>query len=146
MTLIYSLVGLVVGGLLQFLFNQHLQEKKHQRELRAEAYADYLRSVSEQSNFDLKDDSEKAKQLYAQTADSKCRIALYGAQAVISAFARFESLGSTMNSTEGREAFVHMVNAMRRDVLGKKIEYHSELEAVLIKNRFRKKKTEGDAR
>ena len=131
-TLIYSLVGLVLGGLLQFLFNQHLQEKKHQRELRAKAYADYLRSVSEQSNLDLKDDSEKAKKLYAQTADAKCRIALYGAQPVISAFATFANLGSTMNSSEGREAFIHMVDSMRQDVLGNRLANHSELEAVLM--------------
>jgi hypothetical protein len=52
---ILSLVGLVVGAVLQFLFTKHLDNKKHHRDVRSKAYADYLLCVSKQANKQIWD-------------------------------------------------------------------------------------------
>lgn len=127
-TAVFSLVGLAIGAVLQFLFSRHLDNKKHQRDLRAKAYADYLQCVSEHANLGHQKGTTEGRQLGAKTADAKCRISLYGAQTVISAFAKFERLGATMNTNEQRGAFTDMVAAMRQDT----VVDQADLEAVLL--------------
>ena len=134
-TAIFSFVGLVVGAVLQFLFSRHLDNKKHQRDLRAKAYADYLQCVSEQANLGHQRNSTEGRQLNAKIADSKCRISLYGAPAVISAFANFERLGAVMNTNEQCSAFTNMVATMRKDALGNSSVAPADLEAVLLGSR-----------
>jgi hypothetical protein len=70
--------------------------------------------------------------LGAKTADAKCRISLYGAPVVITAFAKFERLGASMNTDEQCRAFTDMVAAMRQDTLGDSSVGHADLEAVLL--------------
>lgn len=131
-TAVFSIVGLVVGAIMQFLFTRHLDNKKHQRDLRATAYVDYLQCVSEHANLGYQITSPEGRKLNSKTADAKCRISLYGAPAVISAFARFERLGATMNTDEQCGAFTDMVVAMRHDTLGGSSVAHTDLEAVLL--------------
>ena len=131
-TAVFSLIGLVVGAVLQFLFSRHLDNKKHQRDLRAKAYADYLQCVSEHANLRHQRNSAEGQQLGAKTADAKCRISLYGAPTVITAFAKFERLGATMNTNEQCSAFTDMVAAMRQDTLGNSSVAPADLEAVLL--------------
>ncbi|ELI6433642.1 hypothetical protein NUT31_09255 [Aeromonas sp. BC14] len=134
-TTIFSLVGLVVGAVLKFLFSRHLENKKHQRDLRAKAYANYLLCVSEHANLGHQRNSNGGRQLGAKTADSKCIISLYGAPAVISAFAYFELLGAAMNTNEQCSVFTNMMAAMRKDALGSSSVAQANLEAVLLGSR-----------
>lgn len=131
-TAVFSLIGLVVGATLQFLFSRYLDNKKHQRDLRAKAYADYLQCVSEHANLGYHRSSAEGRQLAAKTADAKCRISLYGDSTVISAFAKFERLGATMNTSEQCDAFTDMVAAMRQDTLGNSSAAQADLEAILL--------------
>lgn len=138
-TAVFSLIGLVVGAVLQFLFTRHLDNKKHQRNLRAKAYADYLQCVSEHANLGHQKGSTEWRILGAKTADAKCRISLYGAPAVISAFAIFERLGAAMNTDEQCGAFTEMVAAMRQDSLGSSSVAQADIGAVLLGGPIRTK-------
>ena len=129
---IYSLLGLVVGAVLQFYFTRHLDSKKHQRELRSNAYADYLQCVSEHANMAFQKNSPEGRQLGAKTADAKARISLYAAPVVISAFAAFERMGATMNTDEQCNSFIEMVAAMRQDSLGGSSVMNADLQAVVL--------------
>jgi len=131
-TAAFSLIGLVVGAVLQFLFTRHLDNKKHQRDLRSKAYADYLQCVSEHAHLGYQRSSTEGRQLRAKTTDAKCRISLYGAPTVISTFSKFERLGATINTSEQRVAFTDMVAAMRQDTLGSSSVAQADLEAVLL--------------
>lgn len=100
-----SFVGLIVGAALQFLFTRYLDNKKHLREVRSKAYADYLLCVSKHANMGYEQQSTEGRQLRTETADAKCRISLYGAPTVIAAFAKFECLGAMIDTDEQRLAF-----------------------------------------
>lgn len=129
---VLSFIGVVVGAVLQFLFTRHLDNKKHQRDLRAKAYADYLQCVSAHANLGHGGSTTEGRQLGAETADAKCRISLYGAPTVISAFAAFERLGAAMQTDEQCGAFISMVAAMREDALGGSTASPTDLEAVVL--------------
>lgn len=129
---IFSLVGLVVGAVLQFLFTRHLDNKKHQRDLRSKAYTEYLQFVSENANLGHQKSSIEWRQLNAKIADAKSRISLFGAPAVISAFAKFERLGGFIKTIEQGSAFADMVGAMRKDMLGSSSISQADLKAILL--------------
>lgn len=129
---IISLFGLFVGASLQFLFTKHLENRKHQRELRARAYTDFLQCVSEHSHLGYQKNTEAGRKLWARTTDAKCRISLYGDADVIEKFAEFERLGPVLISNEPREAFTDMVLSMRQDTLGASKVVKTDLKAVLL--------------
>lgn len=132
---VLSLVGLVVGALLQFLFTRHLEGRRHHRDVRAKAYADYLQCVSDHANLGHQRQSSEGRQLGARTADAKCRISLYGASEVVSSFAEFERLGAAMGTDAQCRAFTRMVLAMRKDSLGGAPVSEGDLEIVLLGKR-----------
>ena len=131
-TALLSLFGVIAGATLQFLFTSYLEGKKHHRDLRAKAYADYLQCVSEHANLRPPRQSAEGRQLGARTADAKCRISLYGSPTVIESFASFERMGASMTSAEQRGAFTRMVQEMRTDALGGPKVSEVDLEAVLL--------------
>lgn len=88
--------------------------------------------MSEHANLRYKVGSQEWLKLNANTADAKCRISLYGANAVVSAFASFEKLGATMNTPEQGHAFTDMVMAMRKDVLGSTLVSEADLKTLLL--------------
>jgi hypothetical protein len=129
---IFSFFGIIIGAMLQYLFTRHLDTQKHHRELRTKAYTDYLRCVSEQANLGKQRQSQEGRELGAKTADAKCRIGLYGSSSAIKAFAEFERLGATMNTTEQCAAFTSMVTIMRSDSSkGGKVDL-ADLQLVLL--------------
>lgn len=129
---IFSFFGVIIGALLQYFFTRHLDRQKHHRELRTQAYTDYLKCVSEHANLRTPRDSTDGRDLGFRTADAKCRICLYGSPVVVSAFAAFERLGATMNTKEQRTAFTQMVLEMRNDSAYNGHVELAELEAVLL--------------
>lgn len=129
---VFSFLGVIIGALLQYWFTRHLDRQKHHRELRAQAYTDYLKCVSEHANLKKTRESADGRDLGFRTADAKCRICLYGSPAVVSAFATFERLGATMNTKEQRVAFTRMVLEMRNDSAHNGQVESSELETVLL--------------
>lgn len=92
-TTIISFVSLVVGAVLQFLFTRYLDDKKHQRDLRAKAYSDYMQCVSEFAILGRRRDSQEGRQLGARLADAKCRISLYGGRRLLLPLQRLNALG-----------------------------------------------------
>ncbi|VVC85238.1 hypothetical protein [Sideroxydans sp. CL21] len=129
---IFSLIGIVAGGSLQYFFTRHLDSQKYHRDLRTKSYTDYLKSVCDLANLGIQPKSPEAREMFAKTADAKARICLYGSVAAIAAFAEFERLGATMNTAEQRATFTRMVAIMRSDSGSKQDVVLKDLEAVLI--------------
>lgn len=111
---IYSVVGVIVGAGLQYLFARFLEHQKHSREIQAQAYADYLRCASESSTT-----RSLNEELRTRITDSKCRLCLYGSSSVVNTMAEFERLGSGMALGPQRMSFVKLISAMRRSSLGR---------------------------
>jgi len=131
MVALVSVVSVIVGAVLQYLFTRHLENQRHHRERRAQAYADYLKAVCDQAQLGNQLHPE-AHEVYARAADAKCRICLYGPAAVVHAFADFERLGARMTTPEQSGAFTKMVAAMRSDSGGVGTPTMESLHLVLL--------------
>jgi hypothetical protein len=131
MVALVSVVSVIVGAFLQYIFTRHLENQRHHRERRAQAYADYLRAVCDQAQLGNQLHPE-AHEVYARTADAKCRICLYGPANIVQAFADFERLGATMKTPEQMGTFTKMVAAMRSDSGGVGTPTMQSLQLVLL--------------
>ena len=69
---IFSLVGVVVGAVLQFWLSRTAQREKHAANLRSQAYADYLRAVAAAAHLRSDEDLRDA---HREAADAKARLA-----------------------------------------------------------------------
>lgn len=112
---IFTLLGAVVGAVLQYFFTRHIEHQKHYRGLRTQAYTDYLKSVCEQAQLAPKAQPNEIREIFTRTADAKARICLYGSTQAVEAFAAFERLGAKMKTKDERRAFTTMVAIMRMD-------------------------------
>jgi hypothetical protein len=104
------LFGVVVGACLQHLFARSKYRDEQLRLLRQASYADYLRGVAAlaQNRADVEAD-------LLLVADAKSRIAIYGSSGVIEKLAAFEAIGPELTNESAREAFVSIIDQMRRD-------------------------------
>lgn len=127
-----SFLGVVVGASLQYFFTRHLDDQRHYRTLRTQAYTDYLKSVCEQAQLVIQPQSKESREIFARTADAKSRICLYGSAEAIAAFAEFEHLGAKMGTKEQRRAFSQMVSVMRKDSGGRADASIDNLEILLL--------------
>lgn len=121
----FSLLGIAVGATLQYLFSRYLEERKHTRLLQTQAYANYLRAVSDARHLSL---TVREEDVLTRLADAKTRICLYGSKRVVALLADFERHGSVIGNEEQRSAFVALITAMRGD---SKVE-NAELEINLL--------------
>lgn len=110
MSALLTVLGIVVGAILTYLFTRSHEQEKHYRLLQTGAYADYLCCVAESAHLNLESDEAS---LLARAADAKTRICLYGSQEVIALLAAFEKEGGVIGSAQQRSAFVRLVQAMR---------------------------------
>jgi hypothetical protein len=130
-TTVLPVVSLIIGALLQYFFTRHHENQRYLRELRTQAYLDFLKGVADLAHLNDPHGSQE-RDAYAKVADSKTRICLYGSREVVMALAVFEKLGALIKSVPQREAFMAMVLAMRRDsgsTSGPKVE---DIEPVLL--------------
>ena len=111
---ILPLIGVLAGAVLQFYFTRYLEAQRHRRELRTQAYLDYLKSVSGLAHLNDPHGSQESD-LLAGAADAKARICLYGSAEVIKEFAAFEQLGALLSSPSEQRCFVAMIAEMRKD-------------------------------
>src|SRR5437588_5682729 len=109
MSTLLTLVGIIVGAVLTYLFTRSHENKKHLRLLQTEAYADYLRCVADAAHVNLQTDEAN---LFARAADAKTRICLYGSNDVIALLAEFERTGSAIRNEQQRAIFLRLVAAM----------------------------------
>jgi hypothetical protein len=121
----FSFLGVVVGASLQYLFTRFLEERRHRQSLQTEAYTDYIQAVAESRHIDLH--AERAS-VFARLADAKTRICLYGSPEVITRLAEFESKGGVIGDGQQREAFMHVIEAMR----GKSKLQTSQVELIVL--------------
>ena len=110
MSALFTLLGIMVGALLTYLFTRSHEHEKHYRLLQTSAYADYLRCVAESAHLNLESDTAD---LFARAADAKTRVCLYGSQEVITLLAAFEKEGGIIGNRQQRAAFARLVRAMR---------------------------------
>ena len=128
MNAISTVLGIVVGAILTFLFTRRHEYEKQRRLLVTEAYSDYLRAIADGAHLNL--ESNEAE-IFARLAAAKTRICLYGSNDVVRLLAAFEKAGGVIGTSEQRHVFASLILAMRGN---SKVE-SSDLETVVFGDR-----------
>lgn len=100
--------GVVIGAVLQFVLGRRTKREGVQLDQKVSAYVDYFKHRMALGT----DDSPKA---YADLLGSQARVALYASPRVLRAFADFERAGGIAATEAQQDAFLQLLQAIRRD-------------------------------
>ena len=109
---ILPLAGVALGATLQYFFGLKAEQGKRIETLRTQAYADYLVAVADSAHAT---NNEERRAALRNAASTKARIAVYGSREVIRALVDFENSGARIADIEGKEFFLALIGAMRRN-------------------------------
>lgn len=119
MSLIYivlPIIGIIVGGSLEYLFLRWAEQRKDRQNLRTQAYVDFLRGVADMKFCP----EDKKEETIASLTDAKSRIAVYGGKKVVMAMADFSRGGMELDTTKEMRSFAAIYQAIREESLPKK--------------------------
>jgi hypothetical protein len=108
---VLALVGVMVGALLQWFLTRSAETQKRRQEIRAKAYADYLRSMAA---LTYKGTDTEDEQAYADVLDAHCRLLVYGSHPVVSAVLNFTKAHSDDFRLDAGD-FGSVINAIRAE-------------------------------
>ena len=90
------------------------ETRRHLRELRTEAYIDYLRCISESPRL-RKQDRKARSELLNRTVAAKARLCIYGSADVVKSLSEFEEAGAQINTPDKARLFLEVVKMMRSE-------------------------------
>jgi len=134
---VLPIVGVVIGATLQYLFSISSEQRKHQQDLKTQAYVDFIRSFMD-AYF-----KGKKEEYMSRVADATARIAIYGHKEVVEAVANIKRVSAKKRiisesefeskfESEFRQSFIAMVQAMRKDGLPKESVSDEEISWLLF--------------
>jgi hypothetical protein len=110
---IVGFLAAIGGGVFQAWATRNFEELKFGRQVRHDAYAEYLKAIGKLSFAK----TDEAKDLaHSGVAEARGRISLYGSPRVVSAMAKSFRRGGDLHSDQARPDHTEMVAAMRADV------------------------------
>lgn len=112
---VLPLVGVLVGAYLQYRFSRRAESERHERSLRSDAYAAYLRAAGEAETMKSTPDPDRRADILARAISAKALVCVHGSTQVVTALARFEGVGGIGLTPEKRRLFLEFVDAVRRD-------------------------------
>ena len=112
---LFSILGVIVGAALQYVFTRILEERRHHRDLRTKAYTDYLLAISDAKHRMVQRQASYERELLARITDAKARICLYGTNSVLKELAAFERLGGQIATDDQVKTFIGLLKVMRGD-------------------------------
>lgn len=121
--------GIALGAILQFVFTRYAESRRHFREMKTNAYVDFVRGASLLNISIQTNDSEKQNEAIKILADTKMRIAIYGSKKVIIELSKYWKYYENEQIPEAKTAFANTISSMRAETssifegyLGKEIE------------------------
>jgi len=109
------ILGVIIGASLQFFFSKISENKKQQKLLKNNAYADFLSAVAGIAISQKYNNKDKEIEYTILLANSKSKIAVYGSDKVISKIAEFWRIGPNLINPLSLTAFTLLVLEMRND-------------------------------
>jgi hypothetical protein len=106
-----TLLGVVVGALLQFFISRRIAREGKYLDKRVESYADYMAAIGKSGRPGVPDEE-------AELMVARAKLLAYGHDRVVQALSTFDRLGGYVKSEEQKKAFVSVIREIRRDVGG----------------------------
>lgn len=110
------LIGVIVGAGLHFVFSRSSELKRHERELRIQAYSDYLQSVGEAETASASLDPGRKAEVFGRAIAAKARVCAHGHRSVIVALSKFEGDPSPGLTEQKKQYFLAFIEEVRKDI------------------------------
>lgn len=121
MYVLLPIIGVVIGATLQYVFTRVLEERRHQQNLRTEAYVDFIRGFV---GADFAKEKDKEQEFISLFSDATTRIGIYGGKEVLEAIANVKRVSANykkgdVSESEFIRSFIAIIQAMREENLPK---------------------------
>jgi hypothetical protein len=127
-----SLLGVAVGASLQYLYGRSGEAKRHERELRLNAYSDYLRSVGEMETLSTGGDAAQRSDIIGRAIAAKARVCVNGSAAVVKALSRFEGESGQGLTPEKRRSLLAFIVTVRTEMGATGEVTEADIDAILF--------------
>ena len=107
-----------IGYCIQYWYAKRLESQKHQRNLRTNTYADFIKGVAGVA-ITQKNKSIKEQEFMVLLAGARARIAIYGSKEVIESIASFWRGGAILDTQERLDSFISICQTIRKEALPK---------------------------
>ena len=108
-----ALAGVIIGGLLQFLFNRFSSKSDFERNTELKAYMLYLEAVSGITICQNSTDQDGYMKNLKLLTEAKAKIAIVGSNNTINALVNFEKNGPVVKDIKSKKLFINIINSMR---------------------------------
>ncbi len=115
-TALLSILGVVVGALLQNYFARQSNQEKHLRESRSAAYIDFLETVSQVVAAQRMGNKQRETEQLARLTHAKARICIFGEEQVVRRLATFWAAGATLETESEILAFTRFCMDIRKSL------------------------------
>jgi hypothetical protein len=110
---VIGVTSAIVGACVQYLLGRLSKREGARIDQKLSAYTDYLKSQYEAYSEFLQGDESDEK--FTAFCIAKARLVMYANKSVIAALAEYEYLGGIAVTDKQKDAFVVLLNEMRRD-------------------------------
>ena len=121
-TAAFGILGVVVGGLIQYLLAQALAKKKILMSETSRAYADF---VSESASHGISEE-------FSEFSKAKSLVAIYGSDEVVKYLAEFNHEHVDTTKPENMIELMRLVRRMRKDLYGKDKVTDEDISKIIV--------------
>jgi hypothetical protein len=131
-TAVAPLLGVAVGATLQYLYGRSAEARRHERELRLNAYSEYLRSVGEMEALRSDASPVQRSEVVGRAIGAKARVCVHGSSAAVSVLARFEGATGDGLTREKRAALLAFIVTVRAEMAATRDVNATDIELILL--------------
>lgn len=115
LSIVLPFCGIVIGGVLTFIFQKKINKKNQQETLKMNAYTDFIKAASGVAIAQKLGDLKMKNEYLFLLTDAKARICIYGNDNVIEELASFDRLGANLGNKDCQKVFIEIIKQMRSD-------------------------------
>jgi len=117
-SLITALIGIFLGGAIQYFFGRHAKKGEGLDKLQSDAYVDFVRGITGAAMAQRFSDPKTEATSVSLMVDAKVRIGIYGDPEVAHAVGVFFEKYGDMSKPEDMRSLVDLMQKMRASVVG----------------------------
>lgn len=110
------LLGVIVGAGLHYLSSFSMEVRRHRRQLKLEAYTEYLRSIGEMETAHALPGANDRAAAVARAISAKARVCVTGSEEVVKVLSSFEAETESGLTPKKKNHLVALVLAIRKDL------------------------------
>jgi hypothetical protein len=129
---IFTLLGVLVGTFLQFLFSKYLNKNEFKRQIEFETYVDYLKAIAGIKIFQQTNNIDEYINNLAKLIEAKSKILIVGSYNTIKSLEKFEEYGAIISDNNSKEFLADIILSMRKSLGDKKALEFETIDTIIL--------------